>query len=125
MNSFTLVATGSLARDPELNTQGGTRYARFCLVGHDSAGHDAEGASREVVTRLWFVAFGALGEAIARNARQGDQLILEARVCPDTWTDEQETFRYGHTFVVQGFRFGARGRSTCRSRRALAVKADL
>lgn len=78
MNSFSVTAVGNLARDPELVSRGDTSHTRFCLVGSDYAGKDEAGAAREVVTSLWFVAFGALGEAIARNARKGDQLILDA-----------------------------------------------
>jgi single-strand DNA-binding protein len=111
MNSFTLAAVGHLARNPELVAKGDTAYTRFCLVGNDYAGKDEEGAAREVVTSLWFVAFGALGEAIARNSRKGDQLIVEARVRANIWTDKQGEKQYDHDFVVQGFRFGAPGRT--------------
>src|SRR5881392_3688075 len=90
MNSFTLTAVGNLARDPELAAKNDTSYTRFCLVGNDYAGKGEEGAAREMVTTLWFVAFGPLGEAIARNARKGDQ-------------------QYDHSFIVDGFRFGAPG----------------
>jgi single-strand DNA-binding protein len=110
MNSFTLTAVGQLARNPELVARGDTAYTRFCLVGTDYAGKDDEGAAREVVTSLWFVAFGALGEAVARHSRKGDQLIVEARVRANIWTDKQGDKQYDHSFVVQGFRFGAPGR---------------
>ena len=110
MNSFTLTAVGQLARNPELVARGDTAYTRFCLVGTDYAGKDDEGAAREVVTSLWFVAFGALGEAVARHSRKGDQLIVEARVRASIWTDKQGDKQYDHSFVVQGFRFGAPGR---------------
>jgi single-stranded DNA-binding protein len=70
MNSFTLVAIGKLARNPELVAKENMTYTKFCLVGNDYAGKDEEGQVREVVTSLWFVAFGALGEAIARNSRK-------------------------------------------------------
>ena len=80
MDSFKLHAVGNLARNPELVAKSDTLYTRFCLVGNDYAGRDEEGAAREVVTTLWFVAFGSLGEAIAKNVRKGDQLIVEARV---------------------------------------------
>jgi single-strand DNA-binding protein len=70
MNSFTLTAVGNLARNPELVAKGDKSYARLCLVGNDYAGKDEEGAAREVVTSLWFVAFGALGESIAQHARK-------------------------------------------------------
>jgi single-strand DNA-binding protein len=110
MNSFTLTAVGQLARNPELVARGDMAYTRFCLVGTDYAGKDDEGAAREVVTSLWFVAFGALGEAVARHSRKGDQLIVEARVRASIWTDKQGDKQYDHSFVVQGFRFGAPGR---------------
>jgi single-strand DNA-binding protein len=118
MNSFTLTAVGQLARNPELVAKGNMAYTKFCLVGNDYAGKDEEGAAREVVTSLWFVAFGALGEAIARNSRKGDQLFVEARVRASNWTDKQGEKQYDHSFVVQGFRFGAPGRTKREEREA-------
>jgi single-strand DNA-binding protein len=110
MNSFTLTAVGNLARNPELVSKNALSYAKLCLVGNDYAGKDEEGAAKEVVTSLWFVAFGPLGESIARNARKGDQLILEAKVRASNWTDEKGDKQYDHSFIVQGFRFGAPGK---------------
>jgi single-strand DNA-binding protein len=110
MNSFTLTAVGNLARNPELVARDNSSYTRFCLVGNDYAGKDEEGAAREVTTSLWFVAFGPLGEALARNARKGDQLIVEARVRASNWTDKQGEKQYDHSFIVEGFRFGAPGK---------------
>jgi single-strand DNA-binding protein len=109
MNSFTLTAVGNLARNPELIAKSDTSYTRFCLVGNDYAGKDEEGAAREIVTSLWFVAFGALGEILAKNARKGDQLIIAAHVRANNWTDEQGAKQYDHDFVAEGFRFGAPG----------------
>jgi single-strand DNA-binding protein len=111
MNSFRLTAVGHLARDPELVAKDDTLYTRFCLVGNDYAGRDDEGTARETVTSLWFVAFGGLGEAVAKNARKGDQLIVEARVRANNWIDKQGEKQYDHSFVVEGFRFGAPGRA--------------
>jgi single-strand DNA-binding protein len=110
MNSFSLTAIGHLARNPELVTRGDTSHTRFCLVGNDYAGKDDEGAAREVVTSLWFVAFGALGEVIAKSSRKGDQLIVEARVRANNWTDQQGEKQYDLSFVVQGFRYGKPGK---------------
>jgi single-strand DNA-binding protein len=110
MNSFTLTAVGNLARNPELVAKGDRSYAKLCLVGNDYAGKDEEGAAKEVVTSLWFVAFGPLGESIAHHARKGDQLIVEAKVRASNWTDEKGDKQYDHSFIVQGFRFGAPGK---------------
>jgi len=110
MNSFTLIAIGNLARNPELVAKGDTSYTRFMLVGNDYAGKDEEGTAREWVTSLWFVAFGPIGETLARNGRKGDQLIVEAQVRANNWTDKQGEKQYDHSFVVMGFRFGAPGK---------------
>jgi single-strand DNA-binding protein len=111
MNSFKVTAIGNLAKNPELIEKGETIYTRFCLIGNDYAGRDDEGAAREVTTSIWLVAFGALGEAIAHNARKGDQLIIEARIRASNWTDQQGERQYDYSFIVEGFRFGAPGRA--------------
>jgi single-strand DNA-binding protein len=111
MNSFEVNAVGNLSKNPELVSKGHTSYTRFCLIGNDYAGRDEEGEPREVVTSLWFVAFGNLGEAIANNARKGDQLILRARIRSNNWTDEQGEKQYDYSYVVEGFRFGAPGKT--------------
>jgi single-strand DNA-binding protein len=111
MNSFTLIAVGNLARDPEFAAKGDTSYARFCLVGNDYAGKDEHGNAREAVTSLWFTAFESIGEVIAKNARKGDQLIIQAHVRANNWTDREGEKQYDHSFVVQNFRFGAPGRA--------------
>jgi single-strand DNA-binding protein len=111
MNSFTLTAIGNLAKDPELAAKGDTTYARICLVGNDYAGKDEQGNAREAVTSAWFVAFDNLGEAIARNARKGDQLIIQAQMRADNWTDKEGEKQYDYSFIVQNFRFGAPGKT--------------
>ncbi len=111
MNSFNVTAVGNLAKDPELATKGDTSYTKFCLVGNDYAGKDSQGNAREVVTSLWFVAFESLGEAIAKNARKGDQLILQAQIRANNWTDKEGEKQYDYSYVVQNFRFGAPGKA--------------
>lgn len=110
MNSFTVTAVGNLARNPELVTKGDSAYARLCLIGNDYAGKDERGEAREAVTSVWFVAFGPLGEALAKGARKGDQLMLTARIRANQWTDKQGEKQYDYSFVVEGFRFGAPGK---------------
>ena len=111
MNSFSVTAVGNLAKNPELTVKGDTTYTRFCLVGNDYAGKDEQGNNREVVTSLWFVAFEKLGETIAKNVRKGDQLILQAQIRSNNWTDEGGEKQYDYSFVVQTFRFGAPGKA--------------
>jgi single-strand DNA-binding protein len=121
MNSFTVTAIGNLAKNPELAVKGDTSYTRLCLVGNDYAGKDDDGNAREAVTSLWFVAFESIGEAIAKNARKGDQLILQAQIRANNWTDKEGEKQYDHSFVVQTFRFGAPGKA---KREELASRRD-
>jgi single-strand DNA-binding protein len=111
MNSFILTAVGNLAKNPELTVKGDTIYTRFCLVGNDYAGKDDQGNVRETVTSLWCVAFDSLGEAIAKNARKGDQLMLQAHIRANNWTDKEGEKQYDYSYVVDSFRFGAPGKA--------------
>jgi len=110
MNSFTLTAVGHLARNPEVIAKGDVACTRFCLIGNDYDGKDDKGVVREITTSLWFRAFGPVGDLIAQHARKGDQLIVDARVKANNWTDKQGEKKYDLDFVVQGFKFGAPGK---------------
>ena len=110
MNSFTVTAVGQLAKDPEFASKGDTTYTRICLVGNDYAGKDQHGDAREVVTSVWFTAFDSLGEAIAKNSRKGDQLVVQAHLRSNNWTDKDGEKKYEHSFIVDNFRFGAPGK---------------
>jgi len=121
MHSFTVTAIGNLAKDPELAIKGDVSYTRICLLGNDYAGKDEHGNVREVVTSLWFVAFESLGEAIAKNARKGDQLIVQAQIRSNNWTDKDGEKQYDYSYIVQNFRFGAPGRA---KREELAARRD-
>jgi len=121
MNSFTVTAIGQLAKNPELAVKGEVSYTRFCLVGNDYIGKDESGNAREATTSLWFTAFDSLGEVIAKNARKGDQLIVQAQIRASNWTDRDGEKQYDHSFIVQTFRFGAPGKS---KREELAARRE-
>jgi single-strand DNA-binding protein len=121
MNSFTVTAVGNLAKDPELAVKGDTTYTKICLVGNDYAGKDEQGNAREAVTSIWFVAFESLGEAIANHARKGDQLIVQAQIRANNWTDKDGEKQYNLSFVILNFRFGAPGKI---KREELAARRD-
>ena len=121
MNSFTVTAVGNLAKNPELAVKGDTTYTRICLVGNDYAGKDEHGNAREAVTSVYFVAFESLGEVIAKNALKGDQLIVQAQIRSNNWTDKEGEKKYDYSFVIQSFRFGAPGKA---KREELAARRD-
>ena len=110
MHAFQVMAVGNLAKNPEMSSGGEHPYCRFRLIGSDYAGKDANGIEQEITTGVDFVAFGALGETIANHTLKGDQLIVEAHMRHDNWTDKQGEKHYGYSYVVDGFRFGNRVR---------------
>jgi single-strand DNA-binding protein len=110
MKSFKVFAAGNLASDPEVIVKGDKSHTRFCLIGNDYAGRDEAGNAKEIATSVYFVAFNGMGEAIARNLRKGDQLILEAHIRANNWTDDQQQRHFDHSYIVDSFKFGAKGR---------------
>jgi len=110
MKSFKITAIGNLASDPEVGVKDNTTFTRFCLIGNDYAGRDGDGHAKEVVTSIYFVAFNGLGEAIGRYVRKGDQLFIEGHIQANNWTDKEGDRQFDHSFIVDGFRFGAKGR---------------
>ena len=110
MNSFVLRAIGNLSRDPESVIWGAKTFARFCLAGHDLDSSNGGEPSRESFTKLWFTAYGPVGEEIVTKARKGDQLFVEAFAK----TIMGSSSPYDHEFIVKGFVFGAkRGAPGC------------
>lgn len=106
MNSFTLFAVGQVAKDPETGGEGDRRFTKFALIGNDFNGTGKEPS----VTTVFFVAFNGIGEAIAKNVRRGDQLIIEAQMKSNNWVDNSDRRHYDYSHIVQGFKFGAPGK---------------
>jgi len=102
VNSFKLIAIGTLTRNPEVFAQGDTALIRFCLAGRDHAGNDDAGRPQELVTTAYFVAFDAIANDIAKNSREVDQLIVEARIS-NSWVDSRAARHRASTFIVTGF----------------------
>jgi single-strand DNA-binding protein len=100
--SFSLFAVGNLAAAPEVGEKG---ECRFSLISNDYAGP----SKPKVVTQVWFIAFGATAEAIAKHCHTGDQLIVSGRMVANNYQKNGEmVYRYSN--IVESFEFGAPGR---------------
>jgi single-stranded DNA-binding protein len=108
MNSFTLWAVGELARNPESVPNDDIAVTRFCVVGCDSAGGSDVAVRLAVVTSLWFYAFGDIAVSLLKNARKGDQLIVEARPSAECKIEKDGSRLQEVDFFVTGFRYGAK-----------------
>ena len=105
MSSFAVSAIGCLARNPEVVATDKGTFCRFCLTSEDYTEDDEEGRFTVIVQSIWVVATHLIGAAIADGARKGDQLFVEGKIRRHHWTGNGSG---GATFVVTGFRFGAR-----------------
>ena len=106
MSSFSVGAIGYLARNPEVLVAAEGTYCRFCLTSEDSTEDDEHGRFAVAVQSIWFVAPHMIGAAIADSARKGDQLFVAGKIRKHHWTAKGRNEDL--TFVVTGFRIGAR-----------------
>ena len=105
-----LFFTGRVAAAPVLANHGDSKVTKFTLISNEYADHDeGSGEAKERQVRIQFTAFGSRGEAIARNVLKGDQLIVEAKLSNNDFTDGEGIERYGYNFTVDNFDFGAPG----------------
>ena len=104
-----LFFTGRAAAAPELNTYGDTKVARFRLIRNDYAGKDENGERRETQVTIPFTAFGGMAETLAKNVMTGDQLVIEAKISNNNYTDGEGKERYDYNFEVVAFDYGAPG----------------
>jgi single-strand DNA-binding protein len=112
MKSFTLIGVGFLTHSPELIVKGHVNFTHFYLTGDDYVRKAENGGACDLVaTTVCFTAYGPLAEAIARNCRKGDQLVVEARLVRSESSGSEARGNGNLTFVVDGFRFGAPGKT--------------
>jgi len=104
-----LIFTGRAAAAPELNAYGDTKVARFRLIRNDYAGKDENGERREKQVTIPFTAFGGMAETLAKNVMTGDQLVIEAKISNNNFTDGEGKERYDYNFEVVAFDYGAPG----------------
>jgi single-strand DNA-binding protein len=107
--SNTFHFSGRLAEAPTL--RGTAKVCRFRLLRNEFAGLDEANNRKERVVSIDFTAFGGLGETIARTVGKGDQLIIEARIVNNNYTDDAGRQVYGHSFIVFGFEYGAKSKA--------------
>lgn len=115
--SNTFHFAGRLAEAPTL--RGTAKVCRFRLLRNEFAGFDEANNRKERIVSIDFTAFGGLGETIARTVGKGDQLVIEARIINNNYTDDAGRQVYGHSFIVFGFDYGAKSKS---NREALQEK---
>ena len=67
------------------------------------------GERREKQVTIPFTAFGGMAETLAKNVMTGDQLVIEAKISNNNFTDGEGKERYDYNFEVVAFDYGAPG----------------
>ena len=89
MNINKLLLTGNLVADPELTeTKNGKRLVKVALANNDN--YLTESGERETIStfvdlQLW----GKSAEALASNAKKGQEVFIEGQIRQERWTDKQ------------------------------------
>ena len=89
MNINKLLLTGNLVADPELTeTKNGKSLVKVALANNDS--FLTESGDRETLTSFVDLQrWGKSAEALAKNAKKGQELFIEGQVRQERWTDKQ------------------------------------
>lgn len=117
MNKF--IFAGRVAAAPELKRTGSTTVVKFRLLRNEYAGKDDAGQAMERQVAIPFTVFGKRAEAISEHVLKGDQLIVEASIENNRYTDSHGEEKFDYNFIVSDFEFGAPGEE---KRRQLAAK---
>ena len=96
-----VVYQGNLTRDPELRvTPNGTAVCSFS-VAHNEKWKDDQGNQKERVCFLECVAWGKVGEMIAKWFAKGGQIMVEGKLEMSEWEDaETKKKRVAHKLNV-------------------------
>lgn len=117
MSNF-LSFSGRLTKAPTLQTKAGRggqpdiKYVNFQLIRNEFTGYEADGKTprAERIVAPYFTMFGARAEAFCKNAMEGDQIILEARITTDEYTGSNNQTTYSTSLIADSYEFGAPGR---------------
>lgn len=100
--------TGRATKAPALTGTGDRAYAKLTLIANEYAGKGEGGEAKERKVAIPFTAFRGKAEALAKNVKKGDQLIVTARIENNNYEKGGED-HYDYNFIIEDFYFGAPG----------------
>lgn len=104
-----LFFTGRVVSRPVTNNYDKVTITKFRLIKEEYAGcKDGKTIKRQTV--IPFTLFSPLAERLSKHITVGDQLIVEAKIRNNRYTDKDGVEQFDYTFEVLGFTFGAPGK---------------
>ena len=110
MNVNKAIIVGNITADPELKAlPSGVSVCNFSMATNEHY-KDKEGNKQSSVEFHDFVAFGNLGENIARYMSKGSQIYIEGKIQKDKWEDEESGKTMQRTKIIARMaQFGSSG----------------
>ncbi len=105
MNFNRIILAGNLTRDPQLSyLPSQTAVADFGLA-VNRKWKSKDNQERNEVCFVDCKAFGKTAENINKYCSKGDPLMIEGRLCFDSWTAQDGAKRHKHYVVLDSFQF--------------------
>jgi len=110
MNVNKAIIVGNITADPELKAlPSGVSVCNFSMATNEHY-KDKEGNKQSSVEFHDIVAFGNLGENIARYMSKGTQIYIEGKIQKDKWEDEESGKTMQRTKIIARMaQFGSSG----------------
>ena len=110
MNVNKAIIVGNITADPELKAlPSGVSVCNFSMATNEHY-KDKEGNKQSSVEFHDIVAFGNLGENIARYMSKGSQIYIEGKIQKDKWEDEESGKTMQRTKIIARMaQFGSSG----------------
>jgi len=106
------ILLGNLGKDPELSeTKTGKTWCKFSMATTDYSKNE-DGTKKEWTVWHNIVAWGKLGETMAKYLKKGQQIYLEGRINNRSYEDKDGTTKYISEISASTFQFtGKKGDS--------------
>ncbi len=105
MNFNRIILAGNLTRDPVLSYLPSQMAVIDFGIAVNRKWKGKDGQERNEVCFVDCKAFGRTAENINKYCFKGDPLLIEGRLCLDSWTTEGGAKRYKHYVILDSFQF--------------------
>ena len=102
INFNKIILAGSLVSEPHRRQTATSALCEICLAVRDSW-VDGQGNDREELLHINCVGFGHVGNSIHKHCKQGDQVLIEGKLRPETWQEDDGVERLRQSVLIQGY----------------------
>jgi len=105
MNYNKIILAGHLTRDPEMTYLPSQTPVTEIGLATNRKYKDKNGQQKEEVCYVDCRAYGAAAETLKKYLTKGNPLLIEGRLCLDTWQAQDGSKRSRHRIFIESFQF--------------------